>query len=61
MVGCDNGIESGLKLDRCGFCGGDSSKCKFVEKFWNDRCPGFGKLAYFFVRTQNDQSKVFLN
>lgn len=42
VVGCDNGIESGVKRDRCGVCGGDSSKCKFVEKFWNDRCPGFG-------------------
>jgi len=41
-VGCDNGLDSGLKRDRCGVCGGDSSKCKFVERNWNDKCPGFG-------------------
>lgn len=48
-VGCDNGIESGMKRDRCGICEGDSSECKFVQEFWNERCPGFGKfIAPFF-------------
>lgn len=41
-VGCDNILNSGLKRDRCGVCGGDSSKCKFVERNWNEKCPGFG-------------------
>ena len=43
-VACDNRLDSGLKRDRCGVCGGDSSKCKFVERYWNEKCPGFGKL-----------------
>lgn len=49
-VGCDNGIESRMKRDRCGVCGGDSSKCKYVKKLWNENCPGFGKsILYFFI------------
>jgi len=31
-----------MKRDRCGVCGGDSSKCKYVKKLWNENCPGFG-------------------
>lgn len=46
-VACDNKLESGLKRDRCGVCGGDSSKCRFVERKWNEKCPGFGKYDKF--------------
>ena len=44
-VACDNRLDSGLRRDRCGVCEGDSSKCKFVERNWNEKCPGFGKLS----------------
>ncbi|XP_068687209.1 A disintegrin and metalloproteinase with thrombospondin motifs 6-like isoform X1 [Montipora foliosa] len=41
-VNCDNGIENGIRRDRCSVCNGDSSSCKLVKKFWNEPCPGFG-------------------
>ncbi|KAJ7351836.1 metalloendopeptidase [Desmophyllum pertusum] len=41
-VACDNRLDSEVKRDRCGVCGGDSSKCRFVQRKWNENCPGFG-------------------
>ena len=38
-------MDSEIRRDRCGVCGGDSSTCKFVRKKWEEKCPGFGKLS----------------
>lgn len=44
-VSCGNELDSEIRRDRCGVCGGDSSTCKFVRKKWEEKCPGFGKLS----------------
>lgn len=41
-VSCGNELDSEIRRDRCGVCGGDSSTCKFVRKKWEEKCPGFG-------------------
>lgn len=51
-------MDSEIRRDRCGVCGGDSSTCKFVRKKWEEKCPGFGKLSdninRFFVAPETD-------
>uniref|UniRef100_A0A915C8V4 Papilin n=1 Tax=Parascaris univalens TaxID=6257 RepID=A0A915C8V4_PARUN len=45
-VGCDKKLGSALKDDKCGVCGGDGSKCKTVEGFFDERnlSPGYHNI-----------------
>ncbi|XP_022792548.1 A disintegrin and metalloproteinase with thrombospondin motifs 6-like [Stylophora pistillata] len=47
-VSCSNELDSEVRLDRCGVCGGDSSTCRFVRKKWYERCPGYKEVCTVF-------------
>ncbi|CAJ0931148.1 unnamed protein product, partial [Mesorhabditis belari] len=36
-AGCDHVLDSGMKRDRCGICGGDGSGCRVVKGQYNER------------------------
>ncbi|EPB74918.1 Kunitz/Bovine pancreatic trypsin inhibitor domain protein [Ancylostoma ceylanicum] len=42
-VGCDGKLGSALKVDKCGVCDGDGSKCKTIEGTFDERnlSPGY--------------------
>ncbi|KJH46710.1 Kunitz/Bovine pancreatic trypsin inhibitor domain protein [Dictyocaulus viviparus] len=42
-VGCDGKLGSALKVDKCGICDGDGSKCKTIEGTFDERnlSPGY--------------------
>ncbi|XP_026471997.1 A disintegrin and metalloproteinase with thrombospondin motifs 9-like [Ctenocephalides felis] len=40
-AGCDNKLDSDMKLDRCGICGGDGSTCYVVTGSYNQSSYGY--------------------
>lgn len=47
-VGCDNKLESGVKYDHCGVCGGDSSTCNLVRGEYTLNWRKWGKIQTTF-------------
>lgn len=45
-MGCDYVINSDAIEDVCGVCKGDGTRCKFVEKTYDDK-PGHGNYIRF--------------
>uniref|UniRef100_A0A0K0FAQ1 Papilin (inferred by orthology to a D. melanogaster protein) n=1 Tax=Strongyloides venezuelensis TaxID=75913 RepID=A0A0K0FAQ1_STRVS len=54
-LGCDGKLGSSLKKDKCGVCGGDSSTCKTVEGFFDERnlSPGYHDIIKLPVGATN--------
>ncbi|XP_049824532.1 A disintegrin and metalloproteinase with thrombospondin motifs 9 isoform X2 [Aethina tumida] len=43
-AGCDNKLDSKMKLDDCGVCGGDNSKCHKIVGIYNRSSPGYSRV-----------------
>ncbi|KAK3699418.1 hypothetical protein QZH41_018585, partial [Actinostola sp. cb2023] len=61
-VGCDNVLDSGKVVDRCGVCDGDSSKCELVSGTLTDACTTWGPNGACLILTLSVGSvNVYIN